>query len=68
MSYSCKRITADDIECYDLIRFEELREEFEPLETDFSEDNARMAYAESDENRRWVRIELTSLGRFLNYF
>jgi len=54
LSYSCKRITADDIECYDLIRFEELREEFEPLETDFSEDNARMnAYAESDENRRW---------------
>jgi len=60
--YSCNRITADDIEYYDLIRFEELKEEFEPLEIDFSEDNARMnACVETDENGRWVKIELTSL-------
>lgn len=59
--YSCNRITADDIEYYDLLRFEEMKE-FEPLEIDFSEDNARMnAYVEMDENGRWIKIELTSL-------
>ena len=59
--YSCNRITADDIDYYDLLRFEELKE-FEPLEIDFSEDNARMnACVETDENGRWVKIELTSL-------
>ena len=60
--YNCPYITADDIEYYDLMRFEELREEFEPLEIDFSEENARMnACVETDENGRWVKIELTSL-------
>ncbi len=59
--YSCNRIT-DDIEYYDLMRFEELKEEFEPLEIDFIEENARMnACVEMDENGRWVKIELTSL-------
>ncbi len=59
--YSCNRITADDIDYYDLMRFEELKE-FEPLEIDFSEDNARMnACVETDGNGRWVKIELTSL-------
>ena len=60
--YNCPYITADDIEYYDLMRFEELKETFEPLEIDFSEDNARMnACVETDENGRWVKIELTSL-------
>ena len=60
--YSCNRITADDIDYYDLMRFEELKDEFEPLEIDFSEENARMnACIETDENGRWVKIELTSL-------
>ena len=60
--YNCNRITADDIEYYDLLRFEELKEAFEPLEIDFSEENARMnAYVEMDENGGWVKIELTSL-------
>jgi len=58
--YSCNRITADDIDYYDLMRFEELKE-FEPLEIDFSEENARMnACVETDENGGWVKIELTS--------
>ena len=57
--YQCSRITADDIDCYDVLRFEELKE-FE-LEVDFSEENARMnACAEVDENGGWVKIE-TSL-------
>jgi len=61
-SYSCNRITADDVECYDMLRFEELREVFEPFEVDFSEENARMnAYAEIDENGKWLRIEISSL-------
>ena len=61
--YDCNRITADDIEYYDLMRFEELKEAFEPLEIDFSEDNARMdACIEMDENGGWIRIELTSLA------
>ena len=59
--YQCNRITADDIEYYDLLRFEELKE-FEPLEIDFSEENARMnTCVETDENGRWIKIELTSL-------
>lgn len=58
--YNCPYITADDIDYYDLMRFEELKDEFEPLEIDFSEDNARMnACVETDENGRWVKIELT---------
>ena len=61
-SYNFPYITADDIEYYDLMRFEELKDEFEPLEIDFSEDNARMnACVETDENGGWVKIELTSL-------
>jgi len=60
--YNCPHITADDIDYYDLLRFEELKEAFEPLEIDFSEDNARMnACVEMDENGRWIKIELTSL-------
>ena len=60
--YNCPHVTADDIEYYDLLRFEELKETFEPLEIDFSEDNARMdACVEMDGNGRWIRIELTSL-------
>lgn len=60
--YNCLYITADDIEYYDLMRFEELKEAFEPFEIDFSEDNARMdACVETDENGGWVKIELTSL-------
>ncbi|RLF01282.1 MAG: hypothetical protein DRJ64_10855, partial [Thermoprotei archaeon] len=60
--YNCPHITADDIEYYDLMRFEELKEAFEPFEIDFSEDNARMdACVETDENGGWVKIELTSL-------
>ena len=60
--YNCPYITADDIEYYDLTRFEELRDEFEPLEIDFSEENARMnACVEVDANGGWIRIELTSL-------
>ena len=60
--YNCPQITADDIEYYDLLRSKELKEAFEPLEIDFSEDNARMnACVEMDENGRWVKIELTSL-------
>jgi len=60
--YNCPYITADDIEYYDLTRFEELKDEFEPLEIDFSEENARMnACVEVDENERWIKIELTSL-------
>ena len=60
--YNCPHITADDIDYYDLLRFEELKENFEPLEIDFSEENARMnACVEMNENGRWVKIELTSL-------
>jgi len=60
--YNCPYITADDIDYYDLMRFEEMKETFEPLEIDFSEDNARMnACVEMDESGRWVKIELTSL-------
>ena len=60
--YNYNRITADDIDYYDLLRFEELKEAFEPLEIDFSEENARMnACVETDENGGWIKIELTSL-------
>ena len=61
--YSCKRITADDIEYYDLMRFEELRDEFEPLVIDFNEENARMnAYAETDESGAWIKIEISTIS------
>lgn len=49
--YQCNRITADDIDYYDLLRFEELKEQFEHLEIDFSEENAKEnACIETDEN------------------
>ena len=60
--YNCPHVTADDVDYYDLTRFEELKDEFEPLEIDFSEENERMnACVEMDENGGWVKIELTSL-------
>lgn len=30
--FSCSKIHVDDIECYDVLRFEELQQEFEPVD------------------------------------
>ena len=53
-------LTADDIDCYDILRFEEFQLDFEPVD-----DEAfvhRDAFADVDENGTWMRIRVTSLS------
>ena|GEM_PF-1186806 len=58
--FHCSRITADDVDCYDILRFEEFQLDFEPMD-----DEAfvhRDAFADVDENGTWMRICVTSLS------
>ena len=48
----CSRFTAEEKMMYDVLRFQELKEAYEPQEIDYSEENAR--------ERAWMRIELNS--------
>ncbi len=60
--YSCNRFTAEELQMFDVLRFEELRDAYEPPQIDYSEDNAREdACAVPDETGKWVRIVLSSL-------
>jgi len=49
---NCNRFTAEEKMMYDVIRFQELKEAYEPQEIDYSEVNAR--------ERAWIKIELNS--------
>lgn len=49
---NCKRLSDEEKADYDLLRFQELRETYEPVVIDYSEDNAR--------ERACMRFELNS--------
>ena len=60
--YSCNRFTAEELQMFDVLRFEELKDAYEPPQIDYSEDNAREdACAVPDETGKWVKIVLSSL-------
>ncbi len=58
---NCEKMTAEEKAMYDVLRLQELKEVYEPIEVDYSEDNAREdALVVVDDKTRWMRIELNS--------
>ena len=52
---NCEKMTAKEKAMYDVLRFQELKEVYEPREIDYSEDNARR-----EAEWCWMRVELNS--------
>ncbi len=59
---ACKRSTPEEKQMFDMIKFEELKDAYEPLQIDYSEDNQREnACVVVDEKGVWVKVVLSSL-------
>lgn len=56
----CKLHSIKDLKTFDVLRFEELKENYDPVIVDY--DNPQEdAVVDVDENGAWMKIELTSL-------
>ncbi len=59
---ACKRFTPEEKQMFDVIRFEELKDAYEPSQIDYGEDNQREnACVVVDEEGVWVKVVLSSL-------
>ena len=52
---NCDRMTAEEKAMFDILRFEELQEIYEPAEVDYTEDNARKQRLWVESEQIWVK-------------
>ena len=59
---ACERFTPEEKLMFDVLRFEELKDAYEPSQIDYSEENQREnACAVVDEKGVWVKVVFSSL-------